>query len=252
MLPAQRHAEILRRLRSSGPNAVDELAVALGVSRSTIRRDLGTLSQDGRLRRVHGGAAVRDDADERRPFTRVLRDDVAEKEQVAACAATLVGDGDVVLLDIGTTTLRLAAHLRGRHVTVITSSLAVLDVLHDDSEVELVLLGGVVREAYRSLVGALTEASLREVRATHAFLGTSGVTADGVVLDSTRVEVPVKRAMMRAAERVVLLADLHKFPGTGALKVCEAEDLDVLVTNQGADESTVRRCREAGVEVVFG
>ncbi len=251
MLPAERHAEILRRLRSSGTDAVTDLAAALGVSPSTIRRDLVRLSEGGRLQRVHGGAQVRDDADLRRPFAQVLVADVAEKEQVAARAARLVADGDVVLLDIGTTTMRLAVHLRGRPVTVITSSLAVLEVLHDDPDVELVLLGGVVRAAYRSLVGSLTEASLREVRADKAFLGTSGVRPDGAVLDSTRVEVPVKRALMRAADQVVLLADLHKFPGTGALKVCEAGDLDVLVTNRGADPGTVRTHRKARVEVVY-
>ncbi|MBO0845655.1 MAG: DeoR/GlpR transcriptional regulator, partial [Nocardioides sp.] len=125
MLPAQRHAEILRLLRTSGANDVADLASRLGVSPSTIRRDLGWLSKRGHLRRVHGGATIRDDADERRPFSQVLGTDAGDKDRVGALAADLVADGDVVLLDIGTTTMQLACHLRGRQITVITSSLAV-------------------------------------------------------------------------------------------------------------------------------
>jgi DeoR/GlpR family transcriptional regulator of sugar metabolism len=97
----------------------------------------------------------------------------------------------------------------------------------------------VVRQSYLSLVGLLTETALGQVRANLAFLGTSGVHPDGDVLDTTQVEVPVKRAMMAAAERTALLADRHKFPGTGALKVCRVRDLDVVVTNDGVDGSAL-------------
>lgn len=251
MLPHQRHVEILRRLRNEGTVAVSELARAMGVTTSTIRRDLAQLEDRGSVQRVHGGASLCDDADEDRPFAVVLMSDAAEKEAVAAEAAELVSDGEVVLLDIGTTAMSLAMHLRGRRITVATSSLAVFDVLRDDPAVDLLLLGGVVRRTYLSLVGVLTEDALAQVRADHAFLGTSGVLEDGGVLDSTRVEVPVKRKMIHAANQVVLLADRHKFPGTGALRVCNVRDINILVTNKGADAATMRTCADAGVEVIY-
>nr|WP_277350172.1 DeoR/GlpR family DNA-binding transcription regulator [Nonomuraea sp. FMUSA5-5] len=203
------------------------------------------------MRRVRGGALPCADADTDRPFAEVAGADGPDKEAVAARAARLVADGDVVLLDIGTTTMRLARRLRGRRVTVVTSSLAVLDVLRTDPEVELLLLGGMVRRPYHSLVGVLTEAALGQVVADRVFLGASGVRPDGQLVDTTLAEVPLKRAMLAAAGQVVLLVDRHKFPGTGALRVCGPEDIDVLVTNDGADEATLRACAAAGVEVLL-
>jgi DeoR/GlpR family transcriptional regulator of sugar metabolism len=240
----------MRRVRLSGATSVRDLASQLGVSPSTIRRDLEVLDRDGTLRRVRGGALADADADTHRPFAEVAAVDEQDKEAVAIRAAQLVRDGEVVLLDIGTTTMRLARRLRGRRVTVVTSSLAVLDALRTDTEVELLLLGGMVRRPYHSLVGVLTEAALGQVVADRVFLGVSGVRPDGQLVDTTLAEVPLKRAMIAAAGQVVLVADRHKFPGTGALRVCGPEDIDVIVTNDGADEGTLRACAAAGTEVL--
>lgn len=245
----RRRTEILRRLRGSGTMSAAALAGSLGVSTSTIRRDLAELSKQGTLKRVHGGAHL--DADEDRPFADAAVIDVEDKEHIARRAAELVTDGEVLLLDIGTTVARLARQLRGRKVTVLTSSLAVFDVLRDDEQVELLLLGGLVRRAYHSMVGTLTEDALGQVRADKAFLGASGIRSDGQVLDTTLVETPIKRAMLAAAGRSVLLADKQKFPGTGALRVCGIGAFDVLVTNPGADERALAACSSAGTEVVL-
>ncbi|TDD00015.1 DeoR/GlpR transcriptional regulator [Nonomuraea deserti] len=251
MLQRLRHAEIMRRVRLSGATSVRDLASQLGVSPSTIRRDLEVLDRDGTLRRVRGGALAGADADDDRPFAEVAAVDEQDKEAVAVRAAQLVADGEVLLLDIGTTTMRLARRLRGRRVTVVTSSLAVLDALRSDSAVELLLLGGMVRRTYHSLVGVLTEAALSQVVADRVFLGASGVRPDGQLVDTTLAEVPLKRAMIAAAEQVVLLVDRHKFPGTGALRVCGPEDIDLIVTNEGADETTLRACAAAGSQVLL-
>ena len=253
VLPARRHGEILRLVRTSGMVSVETLAAQLRVSSSTIRRDLQSLDSEGTLRRVRGGAGCLAGAAgaEPVPFAEVAGMAADDKECVARCAAGLVADGEVVLLDIGTTTARLARALRGRRITVITSSLAVVDELRDDTGVELLVLGGILRRNYLSMVGMLTEQALREVRAHRLFLGTSGIGRDGRVMDSTLVEVPVKRAMMGAAEQTVVVADRGKFPGTGLLPVCGSEDVDVLVANDGADPATLAACARAGAEIRF-
>jgi DeoR/GlpR family transcriptional regulator of sugar metabolism len=250
VLPASRHGEIIRLVRSSGVVSVEALAENLGVSRSTIRRDLQCLDADGALRRVRGGAGSVPD-DDLVPFREVAAVGAGDKQRVAERAAEYVVDGDVVLIDIGTTTARLARQLRGRRITVITSSLAVVDELRDDAAVELLVLGGILRRNYLSLVGMLTEQALREVRAHRLFLGTSGIRPTGQVMDTTLVEVPVKRAMIACAEQTIVLADRGKFPGTGLLPVCGPEDVDVVVTNDGADPATLAACAEAGTEVAL-
>lgn len=246
-----RHREVIRRLEAEGALSVEQLCAAAAVSPATMRRDLDALASEGLIDRVRGGAVIRRavDADTARPFAQVVTADADDKAAVARRAASLVDDGDVVLLDIGTTTMMLARQLRGRPITVITASLAVLDVLRDDPTVDLIILGGHVRRTYHSLVGALTEGALRDVRANIAFLGASGVRPDGTVLDTTAVEVPVKRSLLRSADRAVLLADRHKFPGAGVLRVCGIGDLGGVVTNAGADRATLDTARDAGVEV---
>jgi DeoR/GlpR family transcriptional regulator of sugar metabolism len=248
VLPQRRHAEILQCLAKDGSASVTALCEKLDTSAATVRRDLIWLEGEGVLTRVHGGAVLAQAPE--RPFVQIAYEHPHAKDAVAKAAASLVRDGEAVLLDIGTTTHRLAAHLHGRPITVLTSNLAVYEELAEDSAVELILLGGVVRRNYRSMVGFLTEDALRQVRADRVFLGASGVRADGSVMDDTVVEVPLKRAMLAAGDQVVLLAHGEKFPGGGLARVCGAEEIDMVVTTRGANESTLATMSEAGVEVV--
>lgn len=247
MLTATRQAKILDSLRLNGEVSVDDLAGLLGVSPSTIRRDLNTLSAEGLLTRVRGGGSIEMD---RVPFSDVAQQQRHEKTLVAERAAELVNDGDVILVDIGTTTALFARFLRGRRITVITSSLAVIDQLRDDDDVELIVLGGAVRKNYNSMVGALTEQALAQIRATTCFLGTSGIRADGTIADTTGMEVPVKRAMIESSSRVVVLADSSKFPGVGLLNVCGPDKIWGLVTNADADPATLAVLRNEKVQVM--
>jgi DeoR/GlpR family transcriptional regulator of sugar metabolism len=248
MRPDRRHELILRALRSDGPTAVVALTEKLGVSQATIRRDLAQLEDEGLLRRIHGGAMSAEGRDE--PFMEVSTVRVAAKDALADKCADLAQDGEILLLDIGTTAHRLARRLKGRSLTVVTSSLAVYEELADDPSVRLVMLGGAVRRDYRSLVGFLTEDNLRQIHADRLFLSTSGIRPDGQVLDTTSVEVPVKRAMIAASDQVVLMADAGKFPGTGVARVCGPDSLDLVVTNAPTDRTTRTALEAAGVEVV--
>ncbi|NGO11365.1 DeoR/GlpR transcriptional regulator [Streptomyces sp. HC44] len=251
MLAERRHQLILRALRSGGPASVTDLCGQLGVSAATVRRDLVRLEEEGLLTRVHGGAIIGEgDQQGDQPFAEVVEVGVAEKDAIAVRAAAMIEDGQSVLLDIGTTAYRLARQLHGRQLTVITSNLVVYEELSKEEGIELVLLGGVVRREYRSLVGFLTEDNLRQLHADWLFLGTSGVRRGGQVMDTTVIEVPVKRSMIAAGDRVVLLADERKFPGTGMAQVCGPEELDVVVTNTSADAATCAVLEEAGVTVV--
>jgi DeoR/GlpR family transcriptional regulator of sugar metabolism len=249
-----RHRAITDELRD-GAVSVQDLVARLGVSAATIRRDLAELSDAGLVRRVHGGAVplapveAPDEVD--RPYEEVADDAAADKRAIARRAAELVRDGDTVLLDIGTTTGALAQELKGRSITVITPSLAVLDALRGDPAVDIVLLGGALRRAYHSLVGPLTEEALRRVRASTVFLGTSGVDAHGWVLDTTSVEVPTKRLLLEAGGHVVLLADRTKFPGQGSIRVCDFSAVSTLITNADPQHPTLELARARGTDVLL-
>ncbi|MBF4606067.1 DeoR/GlpR family DNA-binding transcription regulator [Curtobacterium sp. VKM Ac-1393] len=257
MILRERQNRIIKALRADGAASVQELADALSVSPATIRRDLEMLDRNGELVRTWGGAvlapratAQEDDDGEaiETPFEEA--GDLDLKRRMAEAAAAMVTDGQVVILDIGTTTPQIAELLRGRDITVITTNLAVFDVLRDDEAVRLVLLGGVVRRNYRTLVGSLAEAALEHVSADVLFLSCTGVRANGHVVDNMAVEAPIKQSMIAAADRVVLLASERKFPGTGALRLCSLADVDTLITTTGAPDETLAHSRNAGGEVI--
>jgi DeoR/GlpR family transcriptional regulator of sugar metabolism len=245
VLGAQRRELILEAVRTDRQAGVVDLARRFDVSEMTVRRDLARLAHEGKLRRVHGGAVS-----EEPPFAKIAVERLPQKRRIGRAAAGLVADGETVMIDIGTTTLELARHLHGRDVTVVTSNLAVVEELVPDPAIELVVLGGVVRRNYRSLVGVLAEDALRQLAADVAFLGASGIRSDLSVMDSTMVEVPIKRAMIAAARRTVLLADAEKFRMDGSVRVCHAEELDTVVTDAGADEPALAELERAGVAVV--
>jgi DeoR/GlpR family transcriptional regulator of sugar metabolism len=226
-IPAQRRQDILRAVRA-GATHVSDLAASFGVSEMTVRRDLHALAREGKLERVRGGAV---NAGGEPPFEQTAVERFEAKNRIGAAAAALVRDGQTVMIDIGTTTLQAARHLRGREITVITTNLAVYEELIGDPAIELLLPGGLVRRNYRSLVGVLAEDSLRQLKADILFLGTSGVDEQLGVWDTTMVEVPIKRAMIEAADCVALLADAEKFALGGVVRICDAGAIDHIVTD---------------------
>lgn len=226
-MPAVRRQEMLRAVQA-GPMHVAKLAESFGVSEMTVRRDLRQLEAGGKLQRVRGGAF---DAAGEPSFEETVVERLAAKNRIGAAAAAMIADGDTVMIDIGTTTLQAARHLHGRPITVITTSLAVYEELLPDAAIELILPGGIVRRNYRSLVGLIAEDSLRQLRADVLLLGTSSVDAELGVWDSTMVEVPIKRAMIGASERVLLLADAVKFACPGHVRICGADAIDAIVTD---------------------
>ena len=248
VLAEQRHQLILRALRSGGTVTVTDLAGQLAASPATVRRDLLKLEDDGLLTRVHGGAVIEEGG--AAPFAEAAEAQLAEKDAIAAHAATLIEDGQSIILDSGTTVHRLARQLHGRRITVITNNLVVYDELLPDDSVELMLLGGMVIRESRMLDGFMAEDNLRQVHADWLFMGACGIRPAGQVMDTTVAEVPARRAMIAASDKVTLLADHTKFPGTGMVKICGPEDLDAVVTDTSSDAATCTALEEAGVRVI--
>jgi DeoR/GlpR family transcriptional regulator of sugar metabolism len=195
---------------------------------------------------VHGGAM----SDQEPPFAQIAIERLEEKRRIGRAAAGLVANRQTVIIDVGTTTLQLARQLRGRELTVVTSNLAVIEELLPDPGIELVVLGGVVRRNYRSLVGMLAEDALRQLSADVAFLGASGMREDLSVMDTTMVEVPIKRGMIAASRRAVLLVDAAKFRMHGSVRICGADEFDTVVTDAAVEEPGVAALVRAGVDVV--
>lgn len=255
MLVEERHASIVAAVGRDGSASVARLSAELGVSEATIRRDLDQLAGAGALRRVRGGACtphgrIRPEPDAR-PFAHVAEYASETKRRIARRAASLIEDGDVVALDIGTTVAAMCPLLHERSLTVVTASLAVIERLADAPDIDIVVLGGLLRPNYRSMVGTLTEQALRQIRADVAFLGTSGITPDGAVLDSTPSEVPIKRGLLDIAARSYLLADHDKIPGSGFLEVARLGRFTGLITDRPCPTDAFTLTDDEDLEVLL-
>lgn len=235
MLTDVRQRRVAELVHQFGSASVPELAAQLGVSEATVRRDLSHLADHGLVERIRGGAcrprSIRPEADAS-AFDVVVGQEPTEKRAIARAAVDLIRDGDVVALDIGTTVFAMCAFLRERNLTVVTASLAVVQALADAPGVDIVVMGGVLRPNYQSMVGVLTESCLRQVRVDVAFMGAAGVRPDGAVVDSTPSEVPIKRAMLDISTSAWLLVDHAKFPGSGFLEVAPVTRYTGIITDR--------------------
>lgn len=205
---SQRRQRILD-LIGTGDEDVDLLAEALGVSASTIRRDLAVMSEQGVITRTYGGAVLAPALPEQ---TLSARENLnrAGKAAIAAAAAARIADGDSVLLDAGSTTGALAQLLPGRRLRVTTSNLALVPVLANAPDTTLTVLAGTVRPISMGVVGPLAEMVLRRLSFDKVFLGADGVVAGRGLCEATAEQISLKELMAAQAAEVFVLADSSK------------------------------------------
>lgn len=256
-LPARRRADLLDFIRQHGQATVTELAETFGVSSDTVRRDLDHLADLGTITRTHGGAVPAEDlATSDNPFLTRLGAQSAAKERIAAAAAGLVGDGQTVIVNGGTTTLALAGHLAERRdLTIVTNNLLLPPALPDGIAKDVYVVGGACRMRALVTIGRVRfpdaeGATSLAISADLAVIGVGGVSPTGAVSTSDLREAQMMREMMGAAKRVVVLADSSKFERTAFARICGPEEFDVLVTDAELAPTAADALAAAGVEVV--
>lgn len=255
MYAEERQQAIAAEVRARGRVAVADLAARLEVTGETVRRDLGVLARQGVLLRVHGGAV--------RPEVAAVVDepDLTEREQSRLSAKTAIGaaaqallppTGGSVLFDAGTTTLRAAQALAGdRTLTAVTNALPLAAQLAGVARCETLLIGGRVRGKTQAAVGAETVAALARLRVSVAFLGTNGLSHGHGLSTPDPDEAAAKRAMIGAADRVVVLADSSKFNREDLVSFGALADIDTLVTDDGIDSAFRDDLTALDIEVVI-
>lgn len=251
MYAEERQQEIVRLARSNGRVDVATLAGTLQVTTETIRRDLTVLERAGVLRRVHGGAIPA----ERLGFEPALatRDSVLihEKERIAAMALTEVPSEGSIILDAGSTTARLAEALpTDRELTVVVNSPVIATLLGSRPNLNVLLLGGRLRARTLATVEDWALRAIADLYVDVAFLGTNGCSVRRGLTTPDPAEASVKRAMIAAARRAVLLADHTKFGNDHFARFGSLTDLDLIVTDSDVEDRLAVEMESAGVRVV--
>jgi len=244
MRETERRALLVEHLRTDGRASVAELADGLGVTPSTIRRDLQRLAREGRLVRTYGGAAISDSVP-----AHDSGDRTDAKRAIAREAAALAADGTTIAISSGSTALAFAREIADRSLTVITNALDVANVLLDREGIELIVLGGVVRPRMHSMLGHLAELAADELRADTLFMGIGAISIEQGLMNDSVPEILVDRALRRMARSIVVMADATKFEQVAPGYVFGLDAVDVLVTDDAVAPETVDALRARGIDV---
>ena len=254
MLRRERQARIIGLLKEEKSVTIKDLAQRLDVSVITIRRDFEELSRSGQIKKVYGGAVLPDTPPGQpgQPFfTSRLHQQRAEKIHIAAEAARLVEDGDLILLDIGTTCLEVARQLKDRkHLTVLTNSIPILVELMD-SELEVYSLGGQLRSKQQSLYGSIALKSLGDFCVNRAFISVAGITLANGLTGHNRDSAELCAAIIQRAEQAVLVADSRKFGKNSMAVIGPLDCVDTIITDAGLSKEYADEIRARGIDLII-
>lgn len=256
-LTAPERREQIARLVDDGQRvSVADLTNRFGVTDASIRRDLILLEGAGRLRRVHGGAVSLAAKLAGGAFATKLRVHREEKARIAAAAARLVRQGEIVLFDSGTTVAQVAAQMPAplrapSAITVVTYSLPVIDEIGGWDGPHLVVVGGLYLPEYRAFVGPGTIEGLRALAADTIFLGCDGLSVEAGLTTPHVLVAEVGSVATSRSRRVVAVADSSKLGRQGFTTIVPLAQVDVLITDTAADPDRVVEIRDAGVEVIL-
>lgn len=233
---------------------VTDLSEMFGISEVTVRSDLEALQGAGHLRRVHGGAVAAAPKPER-SFELSLGSQAEEKRRIGEAAAALVTPGETIILDVGSTTAALARALVDRSdltdVVCFTNGLKVaLELEPAIPRFSVVLTGGTLRPLQHSLVDPLAAGMLEDIHADTVFLGCNGVDVQAGVTNINLPEADIKRRMVAAARRRIVVATGEKIGVASLAPLCSLDDVTTLITDTSADPDLVAGLREAALEVL--
>ena len=252
MLNEERRRAILDMMQHDGRVLVADLAERFQTSQVTIRKDLEILHVRGLVHRTHGGALpTRQGALEDPTLREKEKLYRKEKLSIAAAAARLVAEGQVVILDSGTTTTEIARALRNfKNLTIVTNAVNIAAELANSS-LEIILTGGTVRKNSFSLVGPIAEETLRRLSADILFLGVDGFDVQYGLSTPNLQEAKVNRVMVQIAKRTVATCDSSKFGRRSLSLIVEPSALHQVITDHGIPKADMKALKRAGIEVTL-
>ena len=250
----QRRDLIVQRILEQGRVQVADLVEEFHLTDTSIRNDLTILEEMGLLQRIHGGAVSTSRSIQLAAYKTRMEHNREHKARIAAAAARRLEAVDILLLDSGTTVQYLARQIpaqmqRSGRLRIVTNSIPILEEIGNWAPHNLLLLGGIFLPEHQSTVGPETLSALQQINATVAFLGCDGLTVDGGITSAHPLVAEVGRMMADRAERVIVLADSSKLDRAGFVPIISLDEVDLLITDKEAPQSSLDQLRSTGIEV---
>jgi len=251
MIANERRGQLLELVRQRGFASLGDLTSEMGVSESTIRRDLDYLEENGSAKRTHGGVFYTGPSPQLPHFQCRHEMQLDKKHQIADCAAELIEDGDVVLLDGGSTTYELAQRLVHRQIQVVTNSLPVANLFTSSESTDLIFIGGYIHLRTGVSLGPYANEMLTTLNVRRAVLSVAGVSERGY-FNSNLLLVETERAMTACADETIILAVSTKFGRQSLARLCGLGEVDAVVVDTEISDQWKENITSAGVTLHIG
>ena len=247
-----RHKLILKKLEANGFVTVNGLSDDFNVSLVTIRKDLKLLEEKKLLFRSHGKAVPVNPYITESTVKIKEKIHIEEKNKIAIAAAQTLEPNDSIIIASGTSVIEFARHIRPLEgLTVLTASLNTAIILTKIKGIDIMQLGGTVRSSSASVIGPIGEKMLAEFTFTKLFLGVDGIDIDYGLTTTNLMEASLNKEMIKASQKLIVLADSSKFNKKGFGRICGLNEVDQIITDSGLDEKTKNRLLELGVELTI-
>jgi DeoR family transcriptional regulator of aga operon len=252
VLNEERRTSILQLVQEHGKVRVKDLSQRFDTSEATIRSDLRKLHVRGLLQRAHGGAVKSETISVDPSLHEKSKLHADEKRRIGEAAAALINDGETIILDSGTTTQQVAKHIKGKkNLQVITNGINVAMELLSVQGLQLILLGGMVRENSFSIVGHFAEDMLNHLSADKLFIGVDACDINYGLTTPNLEESQVNQAMVHMAKEKILVADSSKFGKRSLSRIVSVFEMDKVITDHGLPESIQSELRAKGVDLIL-
>ncbi|MCP4767451.1 MAG: DeoR/GlpR transcriptional regulator [Gammaproteobacteria bacterium] len=247
----KRQNEILASVKSRGACSIVELARQLEVSDETIRRNIKPLVREGLIEKVHGGIVLSQKQESEPPFEKRMNERVEAKQMISSLVAGIIKNGDSIMLDTGSTTAYVARALgEHRNLSVVTNCTEIARTLAREASNRVHLCGGALRADDWATFGSAAIDFVRQFHVNYAILSIGGVTDNGAFMDYHLEEAEFSRAVIAQAKKTIVVADHSKFGNSNFIKVCDFEQVDMVVVDCPPPANIKADFDEAGVIVI--
>lgn len=251
MLSAERHRLLIDFINIRQNVSIADVCEYFSISEATARRDLDLLAERGLIERVHGGAVSKETRHGEPPVLLREREQYQEKKRIALAASNLIQDGETVFLGSGTTVAEVAKNLINRkNFTVITNSLLVANILADQNDITLVMIGGILRHSEFSLIGYLANEALLGLRADKVIIGIHSIDSQYGLTNEYMPEIETDRAILGIGKQIIVLADHTKCGHVSVAFLAPVNSMDILITDQAVSEKFESEMNSMGVKVI--
>lgn len=252
MLAQDRYKKISEILEKDNSVKVSTLTKLFGVSIETIRRDLEYMESEGLLKRVHGGAVLERTHGFQNTFANRENEFREQKEEIGEIAARYIREGQSIAMDVSTTNYEVIKVIKKKFqkLTILTNSLSIINEIADKEGYTVIVPGGILRREELSFIGNMAEDNIGNFHVDTAFISMSGISLREGLTDYGFGEVSIKKRMMKIAQETIVLADSSKFDVVSLLKVCDFNDINMIITDSNLKESVLDKYRKSGIEIV--